>query len=61
MKEELKKIRSNLYGVNAINVSLHMIALKERDDKIVFDTNACLGEIIKQIDALLAGLKKDDT
>jgi len=49
----LQEIRDALYNVNAVNVSLHMIAMKRRDDKIVHDTNECLGEILKWIDELL--------
>ena len=53
MKEELQHIRDELYQVNAVNISLYMIGLKKRDDKLVADTNECLGEIIKQLDELI--------
>lgn len=46
----LKEIRNALYGVNATNVGLYMIGLKKRDDKIVYDTNKCLAEILSWLD-----------
>ncbi len=46
----LKEIRGALYGVNSVNVSLRMIGLNERDDKIVYDTNKCLAEILAWLD-----------
>ena len=40
LKQRPTDIRGSLYDVNRINLSLYMIALKKRDDKIVYDTNA---------------------
>lgn len=55
MKEKLQEIRDMLYAVNAQNISLRMIGLKQRDDGIVGDTNACIVEIIRRMDALIRG------
>lgn len=54
----LQEIRDALYSVNSVNISLHMIAMKRREDKIVYDTNACLGEILKWIDELIESERK---
>ena len=53
MKKKLQHIRDMLYQVNAVNVSLYMIGMRKRDDKLVADTNECLGEILKQLDTLI--------
>ncbi|WP_461366669.1 hypothetical protein [Candidatus Darwinibacter acetoxidans] len=57
-KEKLQHIRGMLYQVNAVNISLYMIGMKKRDDKLVADTNECLGEILKQLDALIQETEK---
>ena len=57
----LQEIRDALYSVNATNVSLYMIAMKRRDDKIIIDTNQCLGEILKWIDELIEKGGNNDT
>jgi hypothetical protein len=57
-KEKLQHIRDLLYQVNAVNISLYMIGLKKRDDKLVADTNECLGEILKQLDTLIQETEK---
>jgi hypothetical protein len=53
MKEKLQHIRDMLYQVNAVNISM-----KKRDDKLVADTNECLGEILKQLDELIQETKQ---
>ncbi len=57
-KEKLQHIRHMLYQVNAVNISLYMIGMKKRDDKLVADTNECLSEILKQLDALIQETEK---
>jgi hypothetical protein len=57
-KEKLQHIRGMLYQVNAVNISLYMIGMKKRDDKLVADTNECLSEILKQLDALIQETEK---
>lgn len=58
MKEKLQHIRDMLYQVNAVNISLYMIGMKKRDDRLVADTNECLSEILKQLDTLIQETEK---
>ena len=55
MTEKLQKIRNALYQINATNISLYMIGMKKRDDKIVEDTNACIAEVIRMMDEAIDG------
>jgi len=55
--KSLQEIRDALYGVNAVNISLHMIGLRKRDDKTVYDTNECLAEILSWLDEHLDAAK----
>lgn len=57
MKEKLQHIRDMLYQVNAVNISMYMLGMKKRDDKLVADTNECLGEILEQLDTLIQETK----
>ena len=56
LKQKLTDIRGHLYAVNSLNVSLRMIELNKRDDKTVYNTNECLGEILKDLDEVLKEL-----
>lgn len=58
MKKKLQHIRDMLYQVNAVNISLYMIGMKKRDDRLVADTNECLSEILKQLDTLIQETEK---
>lgn len=58
MKNKLQHIRDMLYQVNAVNISMYMLGMKKRDDKLVADTNECLGEILKQLDELIQETKQ---
>jgi len=55
MIEKLKEIRGKLYAVNSQNISMEMIAMKNRDDKVVYDTNESIGHIIEELDKLIEG------
>jgi len=55
--DKLEKIRNDLYRINAVNISLYMVGMKKRDDKIVYGTNECIAYVLENIDKLLDGYK----